>query len=111
MEQVNQFCESALAQVLIEKSVLTKQALANIKASANTRDFNQRVKLAAYAMAKEAKDPNYAKLMKAQAMKKAAVGKIMQKYGKAAIKAAKIGQRNYLKNMGKKPKTTEDEKK
>ena len=112
-EEVEKFCESMLAQVLIEKNVLTKQKLENIKAAGNKADFNRRVKIAAYYMAKAAGDPNYAKLMKAQAMKKVAVEKIMTRFGKAAYKAAVIGQRKFIKNMGKSSSssTTEDSKK
>jgi hypothetical protein len=52
-------------------------------------------------MAKQAKDPNWAKLVKATKAKKMYKNKILTKYGKKAERVAKIAQKNYIKNARK----------
>lgn len=64
-------------------------------------DFNRRVKLVAYQLAKEANDPNFAKLKKYTSLRKECIAKIMQKYSTKAEKIAKVAQKNYMKTASK----------
>ena len=63
-EQIKEFCESEAAQVLVERSVLKKGTLMRLS---KQDDEKRRIKLVAYNLAKEAKDPAWAKLQKAPA--------------------------------------------
>jgi hypothetical protein len=97
-EQIKQFCESEEAKILVEKAVLKKPTLIRLSASA---DFKRRVKLTAYQLAKDNKDPNWAKLVKYQGLKKQYAQKILTKYGKKAERIAKLQQKAYIKNAKK----------
>jgi hypothetical protein len=93
-KQINNFCESEEAKVLVEKTVLTKPTLMRLS---KQDDQKRRVKLIAYKLAKEANDPEWKKLKKYTALRKQSIRKIMNKYGKRAEKIAKIAQKNYIK--------------
>lgn len=98
-KKLREFAESVEAQVLVERKVLQKEIIS--KETVRSRDMNRRIKLTAYHLAKEAKSPNWNKLVKYQSLKKQAVAKIMQQYGAKAERIAKIGQKEYIK-MSKK---------
>jgi hypothetical protein len=93
-KQINNFCESEEAKVLVEKTVLTKPTLMRLS---KQDDQKRRVKLIAYKLAKEANDPEWKKLKKYTVLRKQSIRKIMNKYGKRAEKIAKIAQKNYIK--------------
>ena len=93
-EQVRQFCESEMAQVLLEKQVLTKPTLIRLS---KTDDQKRRVKIIAYQLAKEANDPEWTKMKKYTALRKQSIRKIMRKYGKKAQRIAKVAQKEYIK--------------
>jgi hypothetical protein len=93
-EQINNFCESEQAKVLVEKTVLTKPTLMRLS---KQDDQKRRVKLIAYKLAKEANDPEWKKLKKYTALRKQSIKKIMNKYGKKAERIAKIAQKEYIK--------------
>ena len=93
-EQIHQFCESAEAEVLMEKAVLKKPTLIRLS---KADDGKRRTKLMAYQLAKESNDPNWTKLKKIVALKKQTVRKIMAKYGPKATRLAKLSQKNYIK--------------
>jgi hypothetical protein len=94
-EQIHEFCESPLSNVLLEKSVLKKPTLVRL---GKIDDAKRRTKLMAYQLAKESNDPNWTKLKKIIVMKKQTVRKIMAKYGPKAVRLAKLSQKNYIKN-------------
>lgn len=94
-EQIANFCESQEAAILIEQGVLKKNAL--VRMNTLESDFNRRVKLTAYQLAKAAKSPDFEKLVKYSRLKKEYATKILNKYGAKAARIAKIAQKNYIK--------------
>ena len=104
-EQISEFCESAEAQVLVEKSVLNKPTLIRLS---KIDDQKRRVKIIAYQLAKEANDPEWNKMKKYTALRKQSIRKIMRKYGKKAQRIAKVAQKNYIvKSKSMKPTANE----
>lgn len=97
-DDIRTFCESEQAKILQEKAVLRKSTMMRLS---KQDDFQRRVKLAAYQLAKEANDPEFDKLKKYTALKKQSANKIMKKYGVKAEKVAKVGQKNYIKTASK----------
>ena len=93
-EQIKQFCESEEAKILEEKAVLKKPTMMRLS---KADDEKRRIKLMAYQLAKEAKDPEWEKLKLYTAKRKESIAKIMKKYGTRAEKMAKIAQKNYIK--------------
>jgi hypothetical protein len=53
--------------------------------------------MAAFSIARSKKDPLWTKLVKNRVQERKLIGAIVKKYGGKAEKAAKVGQRNYLK--------------
>ena len=92
--QIQNFCESEIAQILVEKSVLKKPTLMRL---GKVDDEKRRTKLMAYQMAKNANDPEWKKLKKFTAARKQSIAKIMKKYGKKASRLAKLSQKEYIK--------------
>ena len=92
-DQIKQFCESEEARILQEKAVLKKPTMIRLS---KEDDAKRRIKLMAYQLAKEAKDPEWEKLKKYTALRKESISKIMKKYGPKAEKMAKIAQKNYI---------------
>ena len=89
------FTESEEFKVLVEKGVLDKKFID--RATVRKMDLNRRIKLGAYQMAKDLKDPLWDKLLKYAGLKKTYAKKILTKYGKKAERVARIGQKNYIK--------------
>ena len=88
------FAESEEAQLLVEKSVLNRKTLVRLS---KKDDLARRVKMAAFQVAKEKKDPLWTKLVKNRVIERALIKKIVQKYSNMAVRVAKAGQRDYLK--------------
>jgi len=63
------------------------------------KDFNRRQAIIAYMIAREKKAPEWKKLVKLTAMRKALKAKIIAKYGQMAKKGAKQSQKEYVKRM------------
>ena len=106
-EDIKQFCESAEAQILMEKQVLNKPTLHRLS---KEDDLKSRIKLISYQLVKESNDPNWAKLVKYQGLKKKYATMILKKYNKKAEKIAKIAQKEYIKKA-RSAKATASEKK
>lgn len=94
-EQIANFCESEEAAILVEQGVLKKNAI--VRMNTLEADFNRRVKLTAYQLAKAAKDPNFDKLVLHSRKKKEFANKILEKYGAKAARIAKLAQKEYIK--------------
>lgn len=103
-DNIKKFCESEEARILEAKNMLKKPTLMRLS---KQDDFNRRVKLVAYQLAKEANDPEFAKLKKYTALRKQSINKIMNKYGTKAAKVAKVAQKNYMKTASKVSKADE----
>lgn len=97
-EDIKRFCESAEAQVLVEKQVLKKPTLMRLS---KADDQKRRTKLTAFQLAKDANDPLWAKLQKNRKQEKQLIGQIMKKYGAKAQKLAAIAQKDYIKVASK----------
>lgn len=93
--QLQEFINSPEAEAMIEAGLISRKTL--IRLSKND-DLSRRTKMAAFQLAKEADDPLWRQLVKVQMKRRELITKIMNKYSTKAGKAAKIGQRNYLKN-------------
>ena len=98
-EKMIEFAESEAGAVLMEKAALDKKIIS--RASIRKMDLHRRIKLTAYLMAKQAKSPDWTKLVKFTKLKKQYANKILNKYGKKAERVAKIAQKNYIKNAKK----------
>ena len=97
-DTIHKFCESAEAEALIEANVLRKPTLVRL---GKKDDAKRRKKLAAFRLAKENKDPNWAKLCKNRIQEKKLINAIMQRWGQKAEREAKIAQQMYIKTAGK----------
>ena len=95
---IKTFCESEEAKILEEKAVLKKPTMMRLS---KEDDKKRRIKLVAYQLAKEANDPEFAKLKKYTALRKQSINKIMNKYGTKAAKIANVAQKNYIKTASK----------
>jgi hypothetical protein len=107
-DNIKKFCESEEARILEAKNMLKKPTLMRLS---KQDDFNRRVKLVAYQLAKEANDPNFAKLKKYTSLRKECIAKIMQKYSTKAEKIAKVAQKNYMKTASKISDSKKDDEK
>lgn len=97
-DQIKQFCESEEAKILQEKAVLKKPTMMRLS---KEDDAKRRIKLMAYQLAKESKDPEWEKLKKYTALRKQSIAKIMKKYSPRAEKMAKIAQKKYIATASK----------
>lgn len=93
-EEIQEFCESAEAQALMEKAVLNKKTLVRLS---KKDDLARRVKQAAYQIAREKKDTLWVKLVKTQMVKRKLVTAIMKKYQNPAMRLARASQIEYIK--------------
>ena len=99
-EQIHEFCNSELAEVLCERQVLNKKMMVRLdKAS----DQKRRAKLIAYQLAKESNDPAWKKMMLYRSKWKEQRAIVVKKYGKKAVKLANVSQREYIKAARKEP--------
>lgn len=94
-DQIHEFCESEQAQALVERAVLRKPTLMRLS---KEDDEKRRIKLACYQLAKDAKDPNWDKMLKYRALWKKYRALIFKKYAARATRIARIAQKNYIKN-------------
>ena len=93
-KSIQEFCNSPMAEVLQERQVLKKSTMMRLS---KQDDAARRTKLAVYALAKAAKDPDYKKLKMYIKGKKAMTAKLMKKYANKATRIANIAQKNYIK--------------
>lgn len=97
-EARKEFVESAEAEALLEKAVLNKKTMVRLS---RQDDMARRVKIAAYQLAKDKKDPLWTKLVLNRVKERQFIAKIVQKYHNAAVKLAKVGQREFIKSASK----------
>lgn len=94
-EKIQEFCKSPEAEALVEAGVMRKKTLVRLS---KKDDFSRRRTMAAFAIAREKKDPLWDKLVKNRVNERKLIGEIVRKYGGKAERTAKIGQREYLKH-------------
>ena len=97
-DDVKAWCESDEAKALQEANVLKKSTAMRLS---KQDDFKRREKIAAYALARQANDPLYAKMLKQRSLWKQTSNKILAKYGTKANRLAKKGQAAYMKDYKK----------
>ena len=93
-EKIQEFCQSPEAQALVEAGVMRKKTLVRLS---KKDDFSRRRTMAAFTIARDKKDPLWAKLVKNRVQERKLIGEIVKKYGGKADKVAKAGQKEYLK--------------
>ena len=97
-EGIKEWCESPECLGLQEANVLKKSTAMRLS---KADDFKRREKIAAYALARQANDPLYAKMLKQRSLWKQTSNKILAKYGTKANRLAKKGQAAYMKDYKK----------
>lgn len=97
-ENIKEFCNSPVAQVLMEKQVLSKPTMMRLS---KADDQKRRVMLTVYRLAKESNDPDYKKMIMYRDKWKEHKAKLIQKYGKKAEKIAREAQLQYIKDAKK----------
>ena len=95
VDAINEFCDSEEGKVIMEKVGLDRKIID--RATIRKMDLNRRIKLTAYQLARDAKSPDWVKLVKYSALKKQYATKILNKFGKKAERIAKINQKEYIK--------------
>lgn len=109
-DSIKEFCDSEEGKILMEKAGLDKKIID--RATVRKMDLNRRIKLTAYYLARNAKDPTWTKLVKYSGLKKQCAVKILNKYGKKAERIAKLNQKEYIKKSraaANKPAASEEE--
>ena len=94
-ERIQEFCESDEAQALVEAGVMRKKTLVRLS---KKDDMSRRRTMAAFTIARDKKDPVWAKLVKNRVQERKLIGDIVRKYGNQAERVAKVGQKEYLKH-------------
>ena len=99
-DQKQAFTESEECKAMLEKGIISRRTLVRLS---KTDDLSRRMKMAAFQLAQEHKDPLWAQLVKNRVKERMLIKKIAQKYSSKSTMVAKQGQREYLKAaMGKK---------
>ena len=93
-EKIQEFCQSPEAEALVEAGVMRKKTLVRLS---KKDDFSRRRTMAAFTIARDKKDPLWAKLVKNRVQERKLIGEIVKKYGGKADRVAKAGQKEYLK--------------
>ena len=97
-DTIQEFCApGGVGEALVEAKVLSTQKTVNRISKKD--DYTRRVVITCINMARQHKDPLYAKLVKYQLLRKQARKKIVEKYGSRAKKVALKAQREYIKAM------------
>jgi len=94
-EKIQEFCESDEAQALVEAGIMRKKTLVRLS---RKDDMSRRRTMAAFTLARDKKDPLWAKLVKNRVQERKLIGDIVRKYGNQAERVAKVGQKEYLKH-------------
>ena len=98
-EEKADFIKSEACARLQEAGLISKKTLVRLS---KTDDLSRRRKMAAFQIAKERKDPLWSQLVKNRIKERQLIKAIMAKYATGAEKAARVGQRSYLKSIGNK---------
>lgn len=94
-EQIQEFCNSPEAEQMVQEGTMRKKTLVRLS---KKDDMSRRRTMAAFSIAREKKDPLWAKLVKNRVQERKLIGEIVKKYGTKADRVAKIGQKEYLKH-------------
>ena len=97
-ECLKEFCESEEVQALVEARRMSKKTFVRLGKS---DDLTRRSNMACLILARENKDPLFAKLAKNRVMERKLRGAIYKRYGAKALRIAKVSQKKHVKNMQK----------
>ena len=97
-EKIQQLLESGEFQALQEKQVINNKTMMRLS---KADDFKRRVKLIAYKLAKDAKNPHWGKMMTWRGKWKGERDEILKIFGKKAEKIARLAQKEYIKKAKK----------
>lgn len=93
-ETIQEFVQSEQAQAMLEKGMIGKKTLVKLS---KVDDLERRTGMAALQIAKDKGDYLFDQLAKVRLKERELLDKIFAKYEAQATRAAKIGQRDYLK--------------
>ena len=94
-EQLKMFLESDLCKSLCEAGKFSKRSIMLLS---KQDDLTKREKLICLNLAREAKDPDWEKLKKNRIQERKLIANIVKRYRSKASKAAKIQQKDWIKN-------------
>ena len=97
-EKIQQLLESGEFQALQEKQIINNKTMMRLS---KADDFKRRVKLIAYKLAKDAKNPHWGKMMTWRGKWKGERDEILKIFGKKAEKIARLAQKEYIKKAKK----------
>lgn len=100
--QIKEICEGEVGDTLVEAGILRRKTLVRLS---KDDDFERRTAMAAMQIARDKKDPLWDQLARNRVKEKDLLSKIKNKYGNAAEKAAKAGQKEFLKRKLHLPKS------
>jgi hypothetical protein len=95
-EERESVIESAEMEMLVTEGMIGKRTLVKLS---KEDDLFRRKKIICLQMAKEKGDHLYDEVIKYRMRERKAMGMIMKKYGYAAERTAKVGQKEYLKKI------------
>lgn len=99
--QVKEFCmPGGVGEGLVEAGVMSKRTLVRLS---KKDDLDRRKTMAAFTLARSAKDPLWSKLVAIQTKRKELISAIKKKYSSKSERAALQGQKEYIKTMKKVP--------
>lgn len=93
-EQRKSFLESEQCKAMEEAGIIGKKTIVRLS---KMDDLTRRIKIASFQIAKEKNDPLWSLLVKNRIKERELIGKLVQKYGMGAKRAAITGQRQLLK--------------
>lgn len=94
-QEIDEYIRSKEAKTLLETGAITKKTLVRLT---KNDDLTRRITMASFQLAKENDDPLWNKLAINRMKERDLISKIVAKYGSKGTRAAKNGQKDYLKN-------------
>lgn len=94
-EKKQEFINSQEAAAMVEAGIISRKTLVRLS---KADDLSRRIKMAAFQLAKDNDDMLWTQLAKNRVKERELIGKITAKYGSKAQRAARVGQKDYLKN-------------
>ena len=94
-EQLSSFLESDLCKQLVTEGKMRKNTIVILSKDA---DFERRLKLICFNLAKEDNDSDWNKLKKNRVIERQLISRIVKKYRSRAMKLTKVQQKDWIKN-------------
>ena len=94
-EQLKMFLESDICKQLVQEGKMRKNTIVILSKDA---DYERRLKLICFNLAKADNDSDWNKLKKNRVIERQLIGRIVKKYRHRADKLAKVEQKDWIKN-------------